>query len=55
MYERVVSLAEVPDHGVVLVVIRADVVAIEDDHAGRESASDQALHLAPTGPLPGGV
>lgn len=51
--ECLVPLTQLLDHSAILVVIGADVVPVEDDHAVREAASDQSLDLPLARALPG--
>lgn len=53
--ECLVPLTQLLDHSAILVVIGADVVPVEDDHAVREAASDQSLDLPQPGRFQGGV
>lgn len=53
--ERLTPLTQPLDQGAILVVIGADVVPVQDDHAIREAALDQSLGLPQQGRFQGGV
>ncbi len=52
MEKRPAVLAQVSDHGVVLVVIGADVVPVEDEHAVGQALSELPLGFPPTRSIP---